>query len=449
MLQPWADEKRRLIVVILVALIAGWVTGHWAISILVASGGYITWQLIQFKKLIVWLKRGANLKRVPDLSGAWAAVIRHVYIIQRRNRKRKNQLRSLLLRFEQVSVALPDGAIVLKPNNEIDWANKVAAKLLGIHYPKDVGQRIDNLLRNPEFRDYLQSENHDEALNIPSPVLNNVELSILIIPFGKNERLLTARDISTFSRVQAMRRDFVANVSHELRTPLTVIAGYLEALIDDEELEPEMITALKSIQQQSNRMRHIVKDLLELSRLESDMGGLSESEVHVPSICAVLLTEFLHMAEASEHKLFAEIDENLSLHGGEKEFTSLVTNLVHNALRHTPAGTEVRMRWFQDPLTKAAIFQVTDTGPGIELEHIPRLTERFYRIDNGRARAAGGSGLGLSIVKHIMLRHSGQLKIDSELGAGSSFICIFPTHRSVLLPMPKRVPVAEHSGHAS
>jgi two-component system phosphate regulon sensor histidine kinase PhoR len=438
MLDSLAGERRRFFAVIVIGLVAGWATGYWLPCLLVAVLTYLIWHLQQLKRVVDWLRRGANPNRVPDLTGAWEPVMRYIYQIQQRNRRRKARMRHLLGRFEQIAVALPDGTVVLRDNNEIDWASQIADRLLGVRYPQDAGQRIENLIRHPEFHAYLKQGQFDEPLNIPSPVLEDVELSIRIIPFGDGERLLTARDISTFLRVQAMRRDFVANVSHELRTPLTVISGYLEALLEDDKLEQEYHEALKSIDQQSGRMKNIVQDLLQLSRLESGPEKLRDDEVHMPSLLSALLSEMIHIAESSGHRLYTEIDENLSVQGSEKELTSLVTNLVHNALRHTPPGTEVRVKWYQDK-NGAAVFDVQDSGPGIEAEHISRLTERFYRVDTGRARSAGGSGLGLSIVKHIAQRHEARFQITSQLGKGSLFSCVFPIGRTFMLSVPKRV----------
>lgn len=437
MLKSWVGERRRFFAVLAAGLIAGWVTGYWLWCVLAAVLGYLIWHLAQLKRLLDWVRLGATPHRAPDLTGAWEPVVRYIYRIQKRNRKRKARMRSLLGRFEQIAVALPDGTVVLRANNEIDWANQVADRLLGVRYPQDGGQRIENLVRNPEFRNYLKRGDYDEPLNIPSPVLDDVELSIRIIPFGDGERLLSARDISTFLRIQAMRRDFVANVSHELRTPLTVISGYLEALLEDERLDTEVRDALTSVRQQSSRMQHIVQDLLELSRLETESGELPETEVRMAGLVASLVAEAQHVAEASGHRLHVEADERLALKGAEKELGSLVTNLVHNALRHTPAGTAVTVKWHAGEFN-TTVFRVDDNGQGIDPRHIPRLTERFYRVDSGRARETGGSGLGLSIARHIVQRHGGRLEIDSTPGHGSSFSCIFPPERTIRLPAPRR-----------
>ena len=438
MIKPWTGEKWRFFVIILIGLITGWATGYWVLSVLAAILGYLLWHLLQLKSLSNWLRRGANPDRVPDLTGAWEPVIHYIYRIQRRNRRRKARIRKFVKRSNEIATALPDATVVLLANNQIDWSSRVAGHLLGIQYPQDVGERIENLIRHPEFHLYMKQEKFEEPLIIPSPLREDIELSIRIVTFGKGERLLTARDIGTFLRVQAMRRDFVANVSHELRTPLTVISGYLESLLDDDGLLKEHRLALESIQQQSKRMNNIVQDLLQLSRLESDQDDIENEDAHMPSLLAVLLSETVAASEALEHRIFFEIDENLSVLGSGKGLNSLVSNLLLNALRHTPSGTEVKVRWYRNKHGTAEL-QVEDSGPGIEAEHIPRLTERFYRVDTGRARSDGGSGLGLSIVKHIAQRHGAELRIESLIGKGTCFTVTFPVSRTLFLTLPKRV----------
>jgi two-component system phosphate regulon sensor histidine kinase PhoR len=340
-------------------------------------------------------------------------------------------MNSLLARFEEVAVALPDATVVLKPDNEIEWSNKVAENLLGIRSPGDAGQRIENLIRTPAFHIYLRNGRFDEPLNINSPRYKGMELSIRIIPFGDGERLLTARDISSFVRVQAMRRDFVANVSHEMRTPLTVMSGYMESLLDDDRLDGEYRDILKSIQRQSQRMQAIVEDLLHLSRLESDLAEQDNTEVQVPKLLNTLAREVAFMAAESGHEIKLVLNEGLFLLGVAYELNSVFTNLLHNALRHTPRGTCVEIFWDIDKEGKA-VLRVNDNGPGIHAKHVPRLTERFYRVDEGRSRDTGGTGLGLAIVKHIVQRHDGIFEIQSALGEGSSFICRFSPNRTVL-----------------
>lgn len=432
MLKAWNDEKLWLLSALAAGFVVGLVTGYWKLAFLGAVLVYFIWHAWHFIRLLEWLRLGAAPNKAPDLPGAWESVVGYVYGLQRRNQQRKGRLRSVLDRFKQIAVALPDGTVVLRANHEIDWANQVAESLLGIRYPQDVGRRINNLIRNPAFNAYLKKARYEEPLDISSPTRDHVELNIRIIPFGDGEYLLTARDISSFIRVQAMRRDFVANVSHELRTPLTVMTGYLESLLEEQNLEEEHRRVLASIEQQASRMLHIVQDLLELSRLESDPSQLPEHEVSMPVLLDAVQSEVAHLIRESGHRLEADVDRNLLLKGGEKELHSLVANLVHNAIRHTPGGTRISLKWHLDRLNRP-VFRVDDNGRGIEKEHILRLTERFYRVDPGRSRDAGGSGLGLAIVKHIMQRHSGSLEIESTPGAGASFICVFPARRGIVI----------------
>jgi two-component system phosphate regulon sensor histidine kinase PhoR len=432
MSNSWGAERQRLLFVLVAAILLGWLTGYWLYSLLFSSIAYLIWHLLQLLQLVSWLRIGAKPGRAPDLSGAWELVVRYIYDIQKRHRQRKERLRNLLARFEDVAVALPDGAVVLRPDNAIDWSNKVADELLGIRYPEDIGQRIDNLIRNPEFHHYLQAEHYSEPLNIISPLNDQAELSIRVIPFGDGERLLMARDISSFMRMQAMRRDFVANVSHELRTPLTVMSGYLESLLDDNGIHGEYRQALQSIQQQSRRMQDIVEDLLHLSRLESNSYRQNDADVDVPQTLTILTDEISRLAAESGHTLTLELDTNLHLRASASEFGSIITNLLYNAIRHTPRGTHIKVHWYGDEQGNP-VLRIDDDGPGISPEHVPRLTERFYRADAGRSRDKGGSGLGLAIVKHSMLRHGGMLDIHSAPGAGSSFVCRFPPERALYL----------------
>jgi two-component system, OmpR family, phosphate regulon sensor histidine kinase PhoR len=428
---PWKIERQRLLLLLGAAALVGWSTGFWLPSFLAFVCAYLLWHLSRLLQLVKWLRAGAQMNLAPDMSGAWDVVVRYIYDIQRRNRQRKDRMRGLLARFQQVAMALPDGTVILNADDEIEWSNKVAEDLIGIRFPSDAGQRIDNLIRNPEFHAYLHSSRYEEPLNITSPLSDRVELNIRIIPFGEGEKILAARDISSFSRVQAMRRDFVANVSHELRTPLTVMTGYLESMLDDRTLGEEYRQALKSIQQQSRRMQHIVEDLLHLSRLESDVAELDETEVPVPKLLGVLVHETSHLAGQTGHTVEPRLDQELAIRGVAHELNSVFGNLLHNALRHTPRGTRIEIHW-RLGRDGEPVLEVNDNGPGIAAEHVPRLTERFYRVDTGRSREAGGSGLGLAIVKHIMMRHGGELRIESAPGKGSRFICRFPASRAIV-----------------
>ncbi len=431
MSDSWVDERRRFYAVFFIGSLLGWLTGYWLAAYLLMTVLYLVWHLLQLLQLVAWLRSGANYRKAPDLSGVWELLVRFVYSIQRRHQQRKARFRNLLSRFKDIAAALPDGAIILKSNNEIEWSNEVAEALLGVRQPQDNGQRIDNLIRDPEFHTYLQRAEYDEPLNILSPAAERIELNIRLIPFGDSgELLLMARDISSFMRLQAMRRDFVANVSHELRTPLTVMSGYLEALQEEPDIQQDHQHALRSIDQQSSRMLQIVEDLLKLSRLESKLHGVPDTEVKVPALLGALLNDITHLAAESRHIIDQHIDQLVTVTGSDNELNSLFSNLIHNALRHTPAGTVVKVSWYLDE--HQAVFEVEDNGPGIAPEYLPRLTERFYRVDAGRSRDVGGTGLGLSIVKHIVLRHGGDLNINSVVGQGTCFTCRFPAGRTVI-----------------
>ena len=436
MLTAWREERIYFFSTLISAILVGGVTGYWLYSLLLSSIIYTLWHAWHFSRLLIWLKVGAPLSKAPDLPGAWISVVSYIYGVQRRHQQRKGRMRLLLDRFKQVAVALPDGTVVLRADNEIEWVNKVAESLLGIRHPQDIGRHIGNLIRNPAFHAYIKNAQFDEPLNIVSPRDKNMELSVRIIPFGDGEKLLTARDISSFVRVQAMRRDFVANVSHELRTPLTVMNGYLESLLDDG-WDEEHQQILRSMQQQSTRMLHIVRDLLELSRLESDPRDLPENQINMPALLEAVCGDVQHLAQTTGHQLSLDVNRDLTLKGGEKELQSVIANLIHNALRHTPQGTRIQVKWYLDHLHRP-VFRVDDNGRGIEKEHIPRLTERFYRVDPGRSRDAGGSGLGLSIVKHIVNRHGGTLEVESVPGQGASFLCLFPPSRGLLVSGPAK-----------
>ncbi|MBA3582515.1 MAG: phosphate regulon sensor histidine kinase PhoR [Gammaproteobacteria bacterium] len=433
MIEYWIVERWRIVVALFFALLFGLLTGLWSLGLGVASALLLAWHFYQAKRLSRWLESGADIDRVPDFSGVWEQLARYVFRIQRRHQQRKQHLRQVLQRFQATAAALPDATVLLRNNLEIEWANNTAEQLLGIRTPQDFGQRIDNLIRDPAFHEYITGPDTEETLNLLAPVDERMTLNIRVIRFADDSRLFTARDVSTLMRAQTMRKDFVANVSHELRTPLTVMTGYLETLADDESFDEEQRHILRSVRQQGLRLQHIVHDLLELSRLENDGRAAPEQRVHVPSILASLREEALHLTANTGHKLTWDVDESLCLLGADTELRSLLSNLVYNAIRHTPADTAVQVHWHLHG-EQGAIFEVIDQGPGIPIEHIPRLTERFYRVDAGRARDKGGSGLGLSIVKHVVARHQATFDIHSTAGVGSQFRVVFPAHRVVVQP---------------
>lgn len=336
----------------------------------------------------------------------------------------------MLSRFQEATTAMPDATVVLSPYEEIEWMNQAAHDLLGFAYPRDVGHRVGNLLRHPDFLAFLNQQDYEKSVQIPSPVHERNVLSIRIIPYGKDQRLLIARDITHIQRLEQMRRDFVANVSHELRTPLTVVAGYLEAMQDEsDDLGDQWGRTVSVMRQQTERMQRIVEDLLMLSRLETQRDHAGHEACSVPSLLAVICDDARRVSGEQRHEISLEADNDLWLQGNDAELRSLFSNLVFNAVRYTPAGGRIHVKWSQEG--DAACFSVADTGIGIAPQHVPRLTERFYRVDVGRSRDSGGTGLGLAIVKHVLLRHEGRLEITSRLGEGSTFTARFPAERVV------------------
>lgn len=430
----WKIESGRLAGVFAASLLAAMLTGHWALPFIVGLLLYIAWHLRQMYRVERWLTRGAPATETPDTGGIWEQLVNHVYRLQQRSRGRKKRLQSIVNRFHRSTEAMPDAAVVLSSQNEIEWANRAARELLGIRNPQDHGQRIDNLLRDPVFRDYLAAGDFEEPLDLSSPIDEDLQLNVRIVAYGDGQHLLMARDTSGLRRIEAMRRDFVANVSHELRTPLTVVTGYVESF-EGEDLPEHVREGMEAVERQSRRMLSIVEDLLTLSRLEMEPVDPTAAEtVSVPSLIAGLARDAERVSGDRGHAIELDIDPKLGLRGVSGELSSAFGNLITNAVQHTPPGTRIRISWHAE--AGGARMAVADEGQGIGPKHLPRLTERFYRVDTSRSRARGGTGLGLSVVKHVLMRNGGELDIDSAPGRGSTFSCIFPPERVVPIEAP-------------
>ncbi|MDD2863856.1 MAG: phosphate regulon sensor histidine kinase PhoR, partial [Methylococcales bacterium] len=368
-------------------------------------------QIHRFEK---WLRTGGN-STYPKTSGVWEEIYYHVYRIKRNTKRRKKKLSKMVDQFRQSTEALPDAAVVLNESDEIEWANKAARAVLGLR-SGDKGQRIPNLIRFPEFISYLKSKNYDEPVILPSPQNNQITLAVRIINYGAGLRLLLAQDVTQLKQMERMRKDFVANVSHELRTPLTVLKGYIETLQDfDEGSSPLLTNSLCNMQGQTERMQHLVDDLLLLAHLETK--GKKHEIVDVPH----LLNKICHENRVDRVKLI--LDSPANLLGDENELRSAFTNLLGNALKYSPENSPVQIRWYQTE--KGVFLDVIDEGEGIAQADISRVTERFYRVETKRDKKISGTGLGLAIVKHVLMRHDAQLVIRSDLGKGSCFQCAF------------------------
>ena len=428
----WQYEVRWLVGIGVPAVSVAWLSGEVALVALAVLGGYLVRHLYFLSRLSGALAARRKL-RPPLPSGLWGDVFEDVQALQARSRKRKRRLSRFFIRFRAASAILPDAVVVLGQGARVEWANPASAKLLGLVWPGVTGQTLTALVREPVLAEYLGGEDFSRPLVMPSPVNRAVILSVYVSPFfdKKQERLLVARDITEVYHLDQSRRDFVANVSHELRTPLTVISGFLETLVDANGEIPLQGRSLELMRQQAARMENIIGDLLALARLEQAEQALEGEPVRVADLLASIIEAARELSGGRGHELVLEVDPGLGLHGDSDELASAFSNLVFNAVRHTPPRTRVVVRWARDG--DGACLSVADNGIGIPARDIPRLTERFYRIDRGRSRESGGTGLGLAIVKRVLDRHQGELHIASGDGRGSTFSCYFPSARVVAL----------------
>jgi two-component system, OmpR family, phosphate regulon sensor histidine kinase PhoR len=386
---------------------------------------YLALHLADLLRVLRWLRRDEP-ELAPDIAGPWGDLVAMIVRLYRRKQFHKQRLLRLLRELRRSTAAMPDGVVVLNPQAEILWFNRTAARLLGLRGKGDIGLRIENLVRSPEFVRYLRGGQYALPVILRSTVGIEQYLSMQIVPYGAGQLLALVRDVTRQARLEAMRKDFVANASHELRSPLTVISGYLETLSQDPGIDPAIAGPLQEMRRQSQRMTGIVHDLLELSRLEASDRAAPSEPIDVVALMAQLrrdvLARSVHPAQVLMHA-----DSNFKLLGEDELIHSAFANLVDNAAKYTPSAGSLQMRWWTDE--QGGHFSVVDTGIGIAADHIPRLTERFYRVDSGRSRETGGSGLGLAIVKHVLQRHGAQLSIESQEGRGSSFTCHFPSER--------------------
>ncbi len=373
-----------------------------------------------------WL-RNPSFETVPQGSGMWESTFAALYRLMRDQSQSQSKLSGALERFRQAGAAMPEGMVILDEDDRIEWCNPEGELHFGIDSSRDGHQQVTYLVRHPQFAEYLSAQNFSEPLVIKLPRNMELTLAIQLVPYGDKQKLLFSRDITHLERVETMRRDFVANVSHELRTPLTVLCGFLETIIDMPKLDGDVTRrTLRLMRDQAQRMQRLVEDLLTLSRLESAHNAPREDRVDVPSLVRALHQDALALS-AGRHRVLLQLESADWITGSEDDLRSAFGNLISNAIRYTPDGGEIRLRWMRQDGN--AVFVIEDSGIGIDALHIPRLTERFYRVDRGRSRATGGTGLGLAIVKHVMNRHQGQLDIASESGRGSRFSAMFPAQR--------------------
>lgn len=376
-------------------------------------------QLHYLYQLSDWLENPSSA-RLPDGWGAWTDIFARLYKLRRDDEKNQAELAEWLARFRQAMKLLPDGVVIMDDVLFLEWCNPVAEKHLGLQLERDKGMRITNLIRSPEFIDYIILGRYEQPLTLS---LRKRKLIVQIIPFENRRQILVTHDVTESERIEMMRRDFIANASHELRTPLTVINGFLEIAQSQPNLDLQTrMSHLKLMNEQGQRMQNLVEDMLTLTRLESIEYPLRPERVSIRALLEQIQQEATALS-AGRHAITLEVD-GPDIQGGVEELRSAFGNLASNAVRYTPENGAIHMAWKMDE--SGPQFIVRDTGIGISPEHISRLTERFYRVDKSRSRETQGTGLGLAIVKHVLLRHDAILAIDSEPGKGSTFTVTFP-----------------------
>lgn len=407
----------------------GWLYGHAGFGLMAAAAVALVWQVRQLLSFDRAMRTG-DFDNFRLGEGIWEQIFSRLHYEHEKAARYKKSYRQLLREIQKSTNAMPDGAVILTADNEIVSCNRAAKQLAGLKRKKDRGQRIDNILRDPGLLRVLQDDDPVTDIEMASPVNDGDWLDCRVVPYGADQRLLLLRDVTETRRLRKMRRDFVANASHELRSPLTVISGYLDSLADDESIPETWARPVEQMQTQTQRMQQILGEMLELSRLESAGKAKVNELVDVAELLEVTRQAFAGHADVARIEIAVESQATLT--GSSAEIETLIVNLVSNAVRCTPKDGKISLTWRDGD--DGADLIVADTGEGISADDIPRLTERFFRVDRGRARQDGGTGLGLAIVKHVLARHDAELIITSELGKGSEFRCHFPSNRVVPPP---------------
>jgi len=428
----WEEELWIFSGITAIAGLAGLLTGQLLPCLLSGLLAYLGWHVYQLAGLLQRLRH--NKHAAGRALGLWKAVNNALLEQKTAGHARMRELSYQLDRFRDTVNSLPDAVAILGQQQRVDWSNPAAGRLLGIDWPDVTGQPLTGLVKDPLLNEYLADGKFSQPLVVTSPKNRAIILSLFVAPLKRegNRQLLVARDITREYHLDITRRDFVANVSHELRTPLTVIAGLAEQLALDSSDTGMLQRSIELVQQQAERMTVLVSDLLTLSRLEMQHESSHDDSVAVPELLETIAEEAVALSGEAQHVVQLDLESQNGLRGDAGELRTAFTNLVANAIRHTPGGAEVRIRWQVDG--NGAHFSITDTGEGIAARHIPRLTERLYRVDASRSRDTGGTGLGLAIVKHVLDHHDAELEISSRVGSGSTFTCHFPAERIIPLP---------------
>ena len=420
------QDLRLLAFFLLIAALIGFGIGYLWVCILIAFGVFFALQLRSLYLVNDWISN-RPYDVPPNLDGIWGALLFNVYRAQRQERIVQAEMVGLIDRAQSSLVALAEAVVLIDELHQIEWWNPAAEKLLGIQQ-LDHGRNILSILRQPSFIEYFTNiDLAPDGLKMKSSVLEDHYVQVKLTRFGRESRLLVAYDVTRMHNLEQMRKDFVDNISHELRTPLTVLSGYIETFTDQEDLNPRWKRAFDQMQSQTRRMNALVNDLLLLSRLENDKKVAKNQIIEMPSLMNQLYDDAHAYNVDYGHTLNLEIDSHCDLIGSDVELASAFSNLVTNAIKYTPKGGTVTIGWHDDGTH--GYFTVEDTGIGIDPKHLPRLTERFYRVDSARSRQTGGTGLGLAIVKHVLMQHQAYLEIESKENRGSLFKVVFPKER--------------------
>jgi two-component system phosphate regulon sensor histidine kinase PhoR len=420
------QDLRLLAFLLLIASLIGIGIGYFWILIFIAFAIFFVLQLRSLYLVNEWISN-RPYDVPPNLDGIWGALLFNVYRAQRQERIVQAEMVGLIDRAQSSLVALAEAVVLIDESHQIEWWNPAAEKLLGIQ-PLDRGRNILTILRQPNFIEYFNHiDQAPDGLKMKSSAFEDHYVQVKMTRFGGESRLLVAYDVTRMHNLEQMRKDFVDNISHELRTPLTVLSGYIETFTDQEDLNPRWKRAFDQMQAQTKRMNALVNDLLLLSRLESNKQIAKNQIIEMPSLMNQLFDDAQAYNVDYGHTLNLEIDSHCDLIGSDMELASAFSNLITNAIKYTPKGGTITMGWHDDGVQ--GYFTVEDTGIGIDPKHLPRLTERFYRVDSARSRQTGGTGLGLAIVKHVLMQHGAHLEIESKENQGSTFKVVFPKER--------------------
>lgn len=426
----WFKSLAKILILLALALLVGTYFEQTVLAWALFATGLMIINYWNLFRLNQWLWHSKKMTP-PHAKGVLGNIYDGIYYSQRRARNKRKQLGVLIRRFREGSEALPDAVVVVDAEGHIFWCNRLARLELGLKWPEDSGRRLDNLIRHPKFVAFFNAANFTYPIEVPSPTNLDKTFEYRVMPYGENHYLLIARDVTQLSQMEQMRKDFVANVSHELRTPLTVLTGYLEMFSGQQEIPQLMLTkAHDEMASQATRMQNLVEELLTLSRIEASSERVYEKTVDVPALLNTIEVEARALNKSKDHEISFSIDNNLLVLGVETELRSAFSNLIFNAINYTSNGGKIQVTWGKT--SNGARFAVVDNGDGIAAEHLNRLTERFYRVDKARSRKTGGSGLGLSIVKHVLSHHNSKLDIKSEMGQGSEFSFAFVKEMTVM-----------------